>query len=300
MNIYWKGKCKCCGTEKCRGPTGSQGERGSDGKKGSNGSTGDVGQKGPVGNTGCVGDPGPVGEMGYQGITGQNGSVGSPGVQGPVGLPGEKGADGKDGIDGQNGLPGSIGSVGPMGPKGPTGNNGAPGTIGIESIYLWSTKDQNLRQVNHFQYVEFDKSPIGPEDHIWTLTSEPGYSNPTTFICAKAGHYLLFFKLDIFAGNSPTSEDINPTECVSAACIFINGIEAGGSCSVVEAPEERHVYSCSNQILVNLKSSDKVTLVWWSTDAYTTLGNSVILQGILPNGKKATQCCASFVIVRVA
>ncbi len=286
----------CCNNENCRGHTGDRGKKGHKGiigDPGKMGLTGGTGNEGIKGLTGCPGAVGPVGPDGNDGAVGSKGENGDVGPKGEIGDPGP---DGKNGLDGQSGVNGNVGITGM---SGASGNTGPSAVVGIESIYMWGSRDQLLRNINRWQYVEFEKPSQGPEGHIWTTTKEVGYDNITTFICGTSGYYLLFFKLDIFAGNSPTSTDISPLECPSGACIVINGSELPGSTSLVLAPEQDHVYSCANQVLVNLRASDKVALMFWSTDNTTSLGNSTIIQGKLPNGSKPTQCCASFTIVRV-
>jgi hypothetical protein len=294
MISCWKAKCTCCDTEKCRGDTGEKGGAGPPGPVGNPGPQGIVG---PEGGMGIQGNPGSLGCIGNAGSPGNNGEVGEAGPVGNPGATGLPGPDGKNGVDGLDGYPGKTGATGSMGNNGSTG---PAGTVGLNSIYLWGSNDQPLLETNRWQFVEFEQKSIGPSGNQWVLSSEPGYKAVTTFQCGVAGYYLFFFKLDIFAGNSSTSTDINPTECVCSACLVLNGVELQGSCSVVEAPEQTHVYSCSNQVLANVRTGDKLSLMFWSTDTTTQLGNAKILEGKLPNGALTNQCCASLAIMRVS
>jgi len=264
-----------------------------------------VGPQGPIGPPGAVGPQGPPGADGAVGPQGPPGADGAVGPQGPIGPPGAVGPEGPPGADGAVGPqgpigpPGADGAVGPQGPVGPTGPQGPPGADGasaaINSIFVWSNVSQTNMNVKKFQYVTFENSPIGPSGFGWTSSTSPGYSHPTAFIVPSDGYYLLTYKLDVRSGGTQTPENTN-----CASVLTQNGNQIAGSATLVEAPETNHIYTISNTVLVNLSSGDSISLLFWSDDLGSKIGDPAFLTGTLPNGAVPTEATASIVFTKIS
>jgi hypothetical protein len=166
----------------------------------------------------------------------------------------------------------------------------------ISSIFVWSNIKQNNMNNSNFQYVTFENSPIGPSGSGWTSAIEFGYSEPTNFIAPSDGYYLLTYKLDVMSGggSSPTSS----TNC--ATVLTQNGVQINGSTTLVKAPETNHIYTISNTVLVDLSASDSVSLLFWSGDIGTHIGEPSLVTGILPSGQVPTEATASIVFTRIS
>jgi hypothetical protein len=138
--------------------------------------------------------------------------------------------------------------------------------------------------------------PIGPSGNGWTTTTEPGYFNPTNFIVPSDGYYLLTYKLDVRSGGGapPTSS----TDC--STVLTQNGNEIPGSCTLVEAPEANHIYTISNTVLTTLFSGDVISLLFWSNDPNTKIGDPSFVKGLLPNGSIPLEATASVVFTRIS
>ena len=156
---------------------------------------------------------------------------------------------------------------------------------------------QNNLSVANFQYVTFNIPPIGPIGSGWTTFTQPLYSNPTNFIVPSIGFYLLTYKLDVRSGGGqiPTSN----TNC--ATVLTKNGIQIPGSGTLVEAPENNHIYTISNTILVNLLVGDSISLLFWSNDIGTRIGDPDNLTGKLPLGLvTGMEATASIVFTKIS
>ena len=153
----------------------------------------------------------------------------------------------------------------------------------------------NINIVN-FQYVVFEKTPIGPTGSGWTTTTQSGYTNPTNFITPNNGWYLLTYKLDVRSGgnSSPTSN----TDC--STVLTKNGVQIDGSTTLVEAPESNHIYTISNTVLVYLVTGDSIALMFWSGDAGTHIGDPSFVKGKLPSGVVPTEATASIVFTKIS
>jgi hypothetical protein len=184
-----------------------------------------------------------------------------------------------------------MGSTGPVGPTGAEGQNAA-----ISSIFVWSAQLQTNRNVANFQYVTFEKTPIGPTGSGWTTSTQSGYSAPTDFIVPTNGYYLLTYKLDVRSGGNQT-----PTSSTNCSTVLTrNGSQIDGSCTLVEAPESNHIYTISNTVLVNLVAKDSIALLFWSTDSNTRIGDPSYVKGVLPSGGTPTEATASIVFTRIS
>jgi hypothetical protein len=285
----------------CVGPPGMQGKRGVTGNVGSTGNTGAVGPQGPAGEAGEKGDdgpPGPRGPQGLPGVQGQPGPQGEPGVTGPQGPPGEPG---KDGVNGNDGLPGPAGPMGPTGPTGLQGVSGATGqAAGIESAFVWSSQKQTIKNIQAFQYVTFNKPLIGPTGFSFSSSTESGYTSPTTFTLTKNnGFFLITFKIDVRSGEA----DVPTSYTDSAAVLTLNSVEIPGSCSLVQAPGDRHLYSISNTVLLRLAVGDKISLLAWVSDSDGSIGDPSalsIFQPVMPSGAVPNEAVASLVFTRIS
>lgn len=246
---------------------------------------------------GCCGRDGKNGRDGRDGRDGMNGTNGRDGrdceynkIPGPTGPQGPQGVQGSQGPQGIQGLQGSQGSQGSEGPTGPVGQNAA-----ISSIFVWSAILQPNINVANFQYVIFENTPIGPTGSGWTSTTQPGYSAPTNFIVPSNGFYLLTYKLDVRSGGNQTP---NNTDC--STVLTRNGIQINGSATLVEAPEENHIYTISNTVLTNLSLGDNVSLLFWSSDLGTHIGDPSFLKGKLPGGVVPNEATASIVFTKIS
>jgi hypothetical protein len=310
------------------GPKGCPGEKGCQGEKGCTGATGPTGEKGctgvtgPTGDKGCTGVTGPTGDKGATGVTGSTGdkgTTGATGIAGPTGATGDKGEAGATGATGDKGEAGATGVTGSTGDKGETGVTGPAGVVGatgftgssglagptgpagenanITSIFVWSALRQNNLDNSKFQYVTFENAPIGPSGSGWTTSTQTGYSAPTNFIVPTNGYYLVTYKLDVRSG--PGSSPNNNTD--GATVLTRNGVQISGSTTLVEAPESNHVYTISNSVLANFFAGDSISLMFWSTDAGTHVGDPGNITGILPVGSIVpTEATASIVFLRIS
>ena len=267
--------------------------------KGEIGKDGPIGPQGLKGDTGPKGDTGAQGDTGLQGITGPKGDTGTQGDTGPkgdTGTQGDTGPKGDTGTQGDTGPKGDTGAQGDTGPQGNTGPIGPPGeNAAIASIFVWSSLQQLNRLNTSFQYVEFEKTPIGPNGFGWTNNSRPTYTHSTDFIVPTSGYYLMTYKLDVRSGggSSPSSS----TNC--ATVLTQNGIEIDGSATLVEAPESNHIYTISNTVLASLNANDNISLMFWSEDIGTKIGDPTFLTGTLPNGTTPNEAIASIVFTRI-
>ena len=175
-----------------------------------------------------------------------------------------KGPTGSQGPSGSQGPTGSQGPSGSQGPTGPVGQNAA-----ISSIFVWSDLSQNNVNVSKFQYVYFENSPIGPAGAGWSTFTDPSFAYPTAFIVPVSGFYLLTYKLDVRSGGG--SLPLSSTD--GSTVLTRNGNEIPGSSTLVEAPETNHIYTISNTVLVDLSFNDKISLLFWSGDAVTRIGD---------------------------
>jgi hypothetical protein len=240
---------------------------------------GPAGEKGPPGDTGPAGEKGQVGDIGPAGDTGPAGEKGQVGDTGPTG---EKGPAGEKGL---------TGDIGPTGDQGPAGI-----VSGISSIFAWSNIIQENINDTVFQYVTFENGPIGPSGNGWTTSIEFGYLNTTDFIVPSNGYYLLTYKLDVRSGGGvPPSTS---TDC--STVLTRNGNEIQGSCTLVEAPEANHIYTISNTVLTNLIVGDQISLLFWSSDPKSKIGDPSFVKGLLPNGQIPLEATASIVFTRIS
>jgi hypothetical protein len=213
------------------------------------------------------------------------------GPTGPICNKGVQGPTGPNGIDGSNGVQGPTGQSGSKGDTGAVGQNAA-----ISSIFVWSKLLQTSRNVSYFQYVQFEQPPIGPTGSGWTTITDPSYNYTTAFVVPTNGFYLLTYKLDVRSGgnNLPTSN----TDCVTV--LTVNGNQIPGSTTLVEAPQENHIYTISNTVLVKLNNGDHISLLFWSTDKGTYIGDPTYVKGILPNGTIPEEATASIVFTKIS
>jgi hypothetical protein len=110
-----------------------------------------------------------------------------------------------------------------------------------------------------------------------------------------SGFYLLTYKLDVRSGSG--SIPISSTD--AATVLTRNGNEIPGSSTLVEAPETNHVYTISNTVLVDLSVNDEISLLFWSGDTGTRIGDPSKLTGILPNGTIVNEATASIVFTKI-
>jgi hypothetical protein len=285
----------------CVGPPGSQGKKGVTGNTGATGNTGSVGPQGPKGPEGPQGPEGATGPRGPPGVPGTAGAKGDPGPAGPMGPQGPPGEPGKDGINGTNGLTGPPGSNGPTGPQGPAGSSGATGqAAGIESAFVWSSQKQTIKNIQAFQYITFNKPLTGPTGFSFSSSTESGYTSATTFTLTKnGGYFLITFKIDVRAGEADAPTNVTD----SSAVLTLNGTEIPGSCSLIQSPGDRHLYSIQNTVLLRLAVGDKISLLAWVSDSDGSIGDPSALsvfQPTLPSGAIPSEAVASLVFTRIS
>jgi hypothetical protein len=139
--------------------------------------------------------------------------------------------------------------------------------------------------------VSFEQQPVG---QTWSTQTEPTYSAPTNFIVPTDGVYLLTYKLDVRSGRGEVSHND------SATVLTRNGVEIPGSSTLVEAPVENHVYTISNTVLCDLSGNDSVSLMFWSNNIGSRIGDPTFLKGTLPSGVIPTEATASIVFTRIS
>ena len=160
----------------------------------------------------------------------------------------------------------------------------------------WNTLQTNIN-ISFFQYVTFEKPFIGPIGSGWVTSIESGYTQPTTFIVPSTGYYLLTYKLDVRSGGGQS-----PSSNTKASSLLIrNGNMIDGSTTLVEAPESNHIYTISNTVLANLTVGDRISLLFWSNDTGTRIGDPSILTGFLPGSVIVpTEATASIVFSKIS
>jgi hypothetical protein len=252
------------------------------------GPTGSIGSQGSIGYTGTVGATGPSGSTGSVGSQGLLGPTGNDGATGPIGSTGSLGDTGAVGPTGNQGM---IGYTGPQGFTGAEGKNAA-----ISSIFVWSDLSQNHTSITTFQYVYFENVPTGPAGSGWTTITDPSFTHPTAFVVPSSGFYLLTYKIDVRSGGNlvPGSN----SDC--ATVLTKNGNEINGSATLVEAPETNHIYTISNTVLVDLSFNDRISLLFWSGDIGSHIGDPSFLTGKLPNGNIPKESTASIVFSKIS
>ena len=283
------------------GPTGETGPTGSTGPTGETGATGPTGETGPTGSTGPTGPTGatgPTGETGPTGSTGPTGETGPTGSTGPTGLDGAATSTGATGPMGPTGETGPTGSTGETGPTGSTGETGPTGPdIQRSSVFAWSSTLQQNLSTTDFQFITFEQPLSGPATNGWTTTTQPSYTDPTNLIVPVSGIYLLTYKLDVRAGSG--AAPVFNTDCVTT--LTCNGVQVPGSTTLIEAPEINHIYTMTNTVLASLTASDSISLMFWSTDPGTHVGDPSFVKGHLPLGNVVpTEATASIVITRIS
>ena len=157
------------------------------------------------------------------------------------------------------------------------------------SRFAWSNKIQNNQNITLFQYVEFESGPVG---NGWKTESEVGYSDVTTFIVPADGTYILTYKLDVKSGGGVV---FPPTDI--STVLTMNGVEVPGSCALVEGQD---IYTISNAVLVKFSKGDRVSLLFWSSDPDTQLGDPSLVTGILPSDEIPTEATACIVFTRLS
>jgi hypothetical protein len=93
-----------------------------------------------------------------------------------------------------------------------------------------------------------------------------------------------------------------PTGSTNASTVLTrNNNQINGSATLVEAPENNHIYTISNTVLVELLLNDSISLLFWSSDPNTKIGDPSFLTGILPTvGGSPTEATSSIVITRIS
>jgi hypothetical protein len=130
----------------------------------------------------------------------------------------------------------------------------------------------------------------------WTTITDPSFNHPTAFVVPSSGFYLLTYKIDVRSGGNLIPG--NNSDC--ATVLTRNGNEISGSSTLVEAPETNHIYTISNSILVNLSLNDHISLLFWSGDIGSHIGDPSNLTGKLPNGSTPKESTASIVFTKIS
>jgi hypothetical protein len=87
------------------------------------------------------------------------------------------------------------------------------------------------------------------------------------------------------------------TDCASV--LTKNGTAITGSSTLVEAPETNHIYTISNTVLADLSANDVISLLFWSGDIGSHIGDPSYLTGKLPSGLVPKEATASIVFTRI-
>ena len=61
-----------------------------------------------------------------------------------------------------------------------------------------------------------------------------------------------------------------------------------------------NIYTISNTVLVDLDLNDQISLMFWSEDIGTRIGDPIQLTGKLPNGNSVPEATASIVFTKIA
>ncbi len=69
---------------------------------------------------------------------------------------------------------------------------------------------------------------------------------------------------------------------------------------MVEAPESNHIYTISNTVLANLNANDSLSLMFWSSDINTKIGDPTFIKGKLPSNTIPIEATASVVFTKIS
>jgi len=143
--------------------------------------------------------------------------------------------------------------------------------------------------------VFFENSPIGPSGELWNTTTLAGYSYTTSFIVPTSGYYLMTYKIDVKSGSG-----ILPSNYTNVSTVLTNnGTAINGSTTLVQAPQENHIYTVSNTVLSYLTVNDSISLLYWSNEINTHIGSPLTITGVLPNNILPIEATASLVFTRI-
>ena len=107
---------------------------------------------------------------------------------------------------------------------------------------------------------------------------------------------MLTYKLDVRSGGGTTPS--SNTDC--STTLTQNGVVINGSVTLVEAPEQNHIYTISNTVLALLVQGDAISLLFWSNDINTHIGDPSFITGKLPSGLVPHESTASLVFTKIS
>jgi hypothetical protein len=185
------------------------------------------------------------GPMGPQGVEGPIGPMGPQGVEGPMGPPGNIDSLLLENLIGPMGPPGPQGEMGPQGYQGPRGPMGPSGPSSDKIIICFATSES-----------------INSKDYV-------GLGNSSSSIHRNT--IVIPYNCNI---NSLTFSIREPRDGVYTATLFVNGLNSGVSCTIMDG---NNITSTNSNLSYTLNQNDLITL-------YVTYTNN----GALSNGVCAT------------
>jgi hypothetical protein len=219
------------------------------------------------------------------------------------------------GPTGYTGDSGAIGPTGYTGQAGPTGNIGPTGSaaqaVTVDSTFVFSLLNQSFSGPTGpnfvFNYVSLEQGPTGPSGSSWSVVPA---TNNTKFTSEHSGWYSISYKMDIRSGFGTAPSSYSRGGAVLILQTNTGGStytidEVLGSASLIEAPVLYHIYSISNNVLVNYTAGQYLSLLIWLEFPDMVLGESQSLAAILPasnpptTSKTAHEAVASMVITRL-
>jgi hypothetical protein len=121
-----------------------------------------------------------------------------------------------------------------------------------------------------FQLVAFEcdgsGTIIGPANNNWQFVG--GSAGPFTQLQNNGlnanGYYLVTYKLDIHTNAYASGYDNMISHTRAASVLTLDGTAVPGSVSAAQAPDNIHMYSISNTVLVQYTAGQNLSLYWWS------------------------------------
>jgi hypothetical protein len=141
-----------------------------------------------------------------------------------------------------------------------------------------------------FAKVLFELGPIGPPGSTWTSSS-----SGDTFMSAQTGSYEIKYKVDVYSGSG------GGDQLDAATVLTLDGNPVSGSCTVVQAPHNNHVYTISNTVLVNYIANQSLSLFLWTSDTKNgvSIGSPDYSFPKLPGNISVKEATSSLVITRI-
>lgn len=151
-------------------------------------------------------------------------------------------------------------------------------------LFAWSNMIQLNKNITLFQNVLFENLPMSYNNN-WTYLYDNSYIK--SFVCPTNGLYKITYKIDV----CPLS--------IAVTVITINNNEVNGSSSLIKAPNTEHIYTMSNSVIVYLHQDDFISLMFWSDNIGTKIGEPSLINGFLPNNIIPKETTATIDFIKI-